>query len=214
MKRDQEYWTELFTQLGAFWRHDGNLTHPHALLTKGGHSDGFHNWSVVAQHPRIAREVAENIFMNFYGTTSADTIKSIVRVIGPGTGAITLADRIAEAFPNNCMSGYTEKTDEGQVLARFSCTGEIVIPCEDTITSGGSVTSTIAAIEAGGGKVADFILAVCNRSGQKEIGGRRIVALIDVPMQNWSPDDCPLCKRGSEAIRPKKENWLRLTQPQ
>ena len=43
------------------------------------------------------------------------------------------------------------------------------------------------------------------------MNGRTIIALIDQPMNNWEPNECPLCQGGSEAIRPKgKENWDRL----
>lgn len=185
---------------------------PHALLTKGGHSDGFFNWSMIEQHPTVARDVCEDIFDRLFKTDY--NLEEISRVVGPGSGAITLASRLAETFHplnNEIRSGYTEKDDAGnQVLRRHDVRGQIVVPCEDTITSGETVQNTIQAIIHGGGIVADFILAVCNRSGKTEIDGRRIISLIDVPMNNWSPEVCPLCTNGSEAISPKRDNWRRF----
>ena len=56
-----------------------------------------------------------------------------------------------------------------------------------------------------------FVAVLVNRSGLTEVGGKKIVALIDRPMPMWTPDECPLCKAGSEAIRAKgSENWARL----
>jgi orotate phosphoribosyltransferase len=207
-----------FTDLGAYFHHDGNEKRPHPLLTSGLHSDGFFNWSIVAQYPHIAQETAYDIALLVYGEIKKSAME-VTRIIGPGAGAITLAHCIAvnwemmgKSWPT-CKSGFTEKQPDGTMsLSRFNVKDELVLACEDTITSGGSVNKTITAIQNAGGKVLPVIAAVCNRSGQSEIDGRRIVALIDVAMHNWTPEECPLCKKGSEAIRPKQEgNWERLS---
>ena len=58
--------------------------------------------------------------------------------------------------------------------------------------------------------VADKILVLVNRSGMTELDGRKIIALIDHKMPIWTPDECPLCQQGSEAVRPKA-HWDQLT---
>lgn len=225
MIRLPSIWIFEFKKLGAFWKHDGNSKHPHALLTKGGHSDGFFNWNLVAQYPRVTDEVAHDIFeMLFEHQRKYRKLLNILNppltIVGPGNGAITLAHCLARELGrlftlSDCRGIFTEKATDGSMsLSRFSLErGEVVIPCEDTITSGGSVQATIDAVENAGGICAPFILAVCNRSGQQKVADRPIIPLIEAPMNNWSPDKCPLCPR-SEAIPPKKENWKRLTNPQ
>ncbi|MEI6528049.1 MAG: phosphoribosyltransferase family protein [bacterium] len=89
--------------------------------------------------------------------------------------------------------------------------GESILLCEDVITTAGSVKLCAQAVTEAGGVVLPFVAALVNRSGLTEVNGMKIIALIDKPMPMWSPDECPLCKQGSEALRPKgKENWARL----
>jgi orotate phosphoribosyltransferase len=215
--RTQAQWIDLFKGLNSFWRHDGNPKRPHALLTGGGHSNGFFNWSSVAQYPIYAREATEDLARILVSRPEKEILWwQLNRVIGPGYGAITMADRLSEAlsFITGCQysSGFTEKgPDETMLLSRFKLNaGDMILPCEDTITSGKSVGKTIDAIAESGGQIAGLIAAICNRSGHTAVYGRPIVALVNVPMDNWTADECPLCKEGSEAIRPKKDNNWKL----
>ncbi len=84
-----------------------------------------------------------------------------------------------------------------------------ILLCEDVLTTGSSVGYTETAIFDAGGTTLPFILVLVNRSGLKEVNGKKVVTLIDHPMPMWMPDECPLCKQSSEAIRPKEE-WVRL----
>ena len=86
-----------------------------------------------------------------------------------------------------------------------------MVLCEDVLTTGGSVDLASTAVTNAGGTTLPFILVLVNRSGLKEVSGKKIIALIDRPMPTWAPDECPLCKEGSEAIRPKgPPEWARL----
>jgi hypothetical protein len=80
------------------------------------------------------------------------------------------------------------------------------------LTTGASVGLAAKAVVDAGGTVLPFIAMLVNRSGQKEVEGKHIIALINQPMSTWTPDVCPLCKQGSEAISPKRPetNWARL----
>jgi orotate phosphoribosyltransferase len=151
-------------------------------------------------------------------------LRRISRVIGPAMGAIAIAHSVAasinilsdRAGGKKCLSGYTEKIVvndvEQQAFKRTTLeNNEIVLTVEDVITTGGSVEKTDAAVFISGGELFPFILTLVNRSGLAEVSGREIVALINQPMPMWQPDDCPLCKRGSIAIRPKgAANWTAL----
>jgi orotate phosphoribosyltransferase len=84
--------------------------------------------------------------------------------------------------------------------------GKSILLCEDVLTTGGSVDRAAIATTKAGGIVLPFILALVNRSGLTEVSGKRVVALINRSMPIWEPGDCPLCRQGSEVMRPK-ENW-------
>lgn len=123
-----------------------------------------------------------------------------------GTESIVEADKLAQGD----LIVVVEKPK--MVFRRTTVKpGEKVLLCEDVLTTGSSVDVTAQAVTAMGGIVLPYVAVLVNRSGLTEVSGKQIVALIDRPMPTWTPDECPLCKQGSEAIRPKgKENWARL----
>ena len=99
-------------------------------------------------------------------------------------------------------------------LSRFEIPPEDrVLVVEDTITTGGSTKKTIEGIKAAGvddSRILPYIVSLVNRSGKVDLDGRKIRALLTLDIHAWTPADCPLCKIGSQAIRPKG-NWQVLT---
>ena len=96
-------------------------------------------------------------------------------------------------------------------LKRFDILpGSNALVVEDVFTTGETTRQTITALEEKGIVIWPIIGVLVNRSGENCLNGRQVVALIDRPMPIWSAEDCPLCKQGSEAIRPKA-NWTQLT---
>ena len=51
-KSMQEKWLERFANIGAYFKHDGNVNRPHVVLGTGIHSDHFFNSQVL--HVRIS----------------------------------------------------------------------------------------------------------------------------------------------------------------
>jgi len=216
-------WIDEYQQLGALWLHDDNPRRPHALLTSGKHSNGFFNSGLVCESPSLIVEASVDLSG---AVNEAMNVRSIDWVIGPAMGAIVLAHCLARAMrtfftyteAREIRTSFTEKMSvpdkpSAMVLKRSHlCVGDEVLVVEDVITTAGSVEATIEAVIQAGGNVAPVVAVLVNRSGLTEVkGGRKIVALIDRPMPMWAPEECPLCKQGSEAIRPKgAENWARL----
>lgn len=220
MERNEADWADCFARMGALWVHDGNPRRPHAELTSDQmHSNGFFNAGVVTEDSTLLDEVA--------GSLSESLLKEgvfgemIDWVVGPAMGAITLAHDVARhvsgwmGFP--CLSTYAEK----EVVDGKKCTvirrstirsGARVLLVEDTLTTGASVGLVANAVVKAGGIVLPYVVTVVNRSGLSVVDGRKVVALVEKHMPKWTPGECPLCKKGSEAIRPKgAENWARLT---
>lgn len=227
-------WINTYKEKGAWWTHDGNPKRPHALLRSGKHSNGFCNSELVIQDPvllddacidlaALYREEAYEI-IPFFPEFTLCTSRGVNRVVGPAHGAIELSHDLArhisrkQHFP--CLNSYTEKqkcgpfgTDTKMVFNRRSVMpDERVLLTEDVLTTGGSVELAVDAVVRAGGIVLPWVVVLVNRSGLTEVNGRKIIALIDYHMQDWLPDECPLCEMGSEAIRPKEsvENWALL----
>ncbi len=225
---NEDHWIRLYKECGALWIHDGNPKRPHALLTSGKHSSGFFNSGLVTEVPSLLNAACDRLVVMFEETMGGvndvimkgDYIRLIERVVGPAMGAITIAHCIATSinklYDGSCRCAFTEKDDKGgdkrMILKRTALRhGETVLAVEDVLTTGGSVELTVNAVSEAGGETLPYILVLVNRSGLKEVGGKQIVALIDKPMPMWTPEECPLCKEGSQAIRPKGvENWAAL----
>jgi len=208
-------WRQEFAKVGALFIHDGNPERPHALLTQGGHSDGFFNATMVIRDPRLLESAGNVLYEATVSelNTERDVADTPHWVIGSAMGAVTLAYQMAAS--QGCFAGFTEPAEDERgkqmILKRFNVKpGSRVLVVEDVITTGGTTLKTIEALEEAGAEVMPAVAVLCNRSGMKELGGRKIITLINRAMPTWEPENCPLCRLGSEAIRPKG-NWDRLT---
>lgn len=217
MPRTTEQWIEEYNRLGALFIHDNNPQRPHALLTSGKHSSGFFNGGIVMEHPLLLAKAVEHLIDEH--SQLGGIFAQIDRVIGPAMGGITIAHEFGKQISQQrgwpCLCGYAEKvsaTDKTMVLKRTTITpGERILLVEDTITTSGSVQRTAEAIQKAGGIVFPVVAALVNRSGLTNVNGWRIISVIEKPLPIWDPEDCPLCKQGSQALHPKT-NWELLNQ--
>ena len=223
MIRTMDQWIEQYREKDALWIHDGNPKRPHALLTSGKHSNGFFNSRLVIPDETLLCDAASDL-LELLANSGEATGLGITMVVGPQTGATKLAELISKQVPNytgeECFwASPTKNEEDGKKSMVFSTedlvvlSGQSVLPCDDVLTTSGSVGLTTTAVTAAGGIVLPFVLVLVNRSGLTDANGKKIIALIDHPMPMWNPESngCPLCVAGSEAIRPKgKEEWARL----
>lgn len=227
MFRSEDGWIESYREKNAFWMHDGNPKRPHALLTSGLHSNGFFNSKPVIADTLLMYASVADLLQSF--ERQGGDFREVQVVVGPQTGATKMAQaarRLVNAVTDlECFCASPEKGEqEGRKMMVF-IEDEIRIVfqrrsllCEDVLTTGGSVELTTQAIERADGLVLPFVLTLVNRSGLTEVGGRKIISLINRHMPTWTPEECPLCPQGSEAIRPKdpvenlagEKNWDRL----
>jgi orotate phosphoribosyltransferase len=226
-KRSSAEWLSVCKEKNAFWSHDGDPGHPHAELTGGQHTDVVFNARMLEYHPALLGDAAYDLLLLF--AKAGGKLYTIDGFIGPQKGATELTHHLARAFHGltrqQCFSTSPAKQNgrKNQRKKVFIIDDvdvrlfprAIILPCEDVISTGGSIRAVIRAAKKAGAIVVPFILTLVNRSGKKEIEGRRIISLIDptqCPMPKWSALRCPRCKEGSRAIRPKN-NWYKLTQP-
>jgi orotate phosphoribosyltransferase len=202
-------WLAEFKEKGALWVHDGRTASPHALLTSGLHSDGYVNGTKIVEDPAFLQRAVDppDGLASFVSGLRADW------VIGSAMGAITLAFAVAHHL--GAKAGYTEKDGEKMELKRFEVpSGATILLVEDVISTGGSTLKTVEGIRrATSSKVRflPFLLSLVNRSGQDCLGDWEIRSLLALRVQTWAAQECPLCRQGSPALRPKGQ-WERLVQ--
>ncbi len=211
--REQIDWLQKFKDLEALWIHDGDPQKPHALLTGGKHSNGFFNSGLIMESPPLLHDAVLDLSDLLWKAGCHPYM--VERVVGPAVGAIPLAYEMARSYYGHDLYekrrfAYTEKDGDKFKLKRTTLRlGEKVLLVEDVITTGDSVELSAQAIEEAGGEVLPYVGALVNRSEFTCINGREIITLVRKPLSNWEPADCPHCKTGSEALRPKA-NWALL----
>lgn len=216
-------WKKHYEKVGALWIYQGepDASKPHALLTSGQHSAGYFNSAIVTADASTLDRAAFDLVDQFATSTDSDW-EDVDCVVGPAMGAITLAHSIAlkltYARPSHraCMMAYAEKKGDGaNRVFSFNKSkppkNARILLCEDVATTVKSILGTKKACEEAGCKVVPFVLCLVNRSGKSQIEGMHIISLIEDPMPTFDvPEgaECPYCKVGSEALKPKEgNNW-------
>jgi orotate phosphoribosyltransferase len=170
------------------------LLEGHFILTSGLHSNAYFQCALVFQYPWHAETLCREIADHF----KDDKINVVV---SPAVGGIVFGQEIARLL--GVRSVFAERVEGKMVLRRgFQISpGERVLLAEDVTTTGGSVKEVMKAVEQAGGDVA-AVTAVVDRSGGKAQFGVPYFSLFQMEVKNYDPEECPLCKAGSEAVKP------------
>jgi orotate phosphoribosyltransferase len=80
--------------------------------------------------------------------------------------------------------------------------GERVLVVDDIMSTGGSVQETIDAVHANGAEVVGVGVLVDRSAGQARFEGLPLIALWDVSIPSYAPDECPQCAQGVELVKP------------
>jgi len=172
----------------------GALMRGHFRLTSGLHSDIYLQSAQVLQHPEHAGALGAALAAPF----RADGVQT---VLAPAIGGILVAHEVARALGVRAL--FTEREGGVMRLRRgFSlAAGERCLVVEDVTTTGCSTREVVQCVEEHGGAVVG-VGSLIDRSGGAAAFKARRTALATVTATTWQPEDCPLCKAGSQAIKP------------
>ncbi len=185
------------------------LLEGHFKLSSGNHSQFYLQSAKVLEEPKTARLLAEAL-----ATQIRESELKIDTVCAPALGGLIAGFALAQALDVRFI--FAERVDGVMSIRRgFEVAkGEKVLMCEDIITTGGSAMEAASVVESLGGKIVG-VAALANRGFCKrqksDITTKRncklpqdipFFALADFTFEMYAPDACPLCKDGSEAIKP------------
>ena len=172
----------------------GALMRGHFRLTSGLHSDVYLQSALVLQYPEHAAALGSALAATF----RADGVQT---VLAPAIGGILVAHEVARALGVRALfserDGGVMRLRRGFALAA----GERCLVVEDVITTGGSTREVMQCVEDLGGAVVG-VGSLIDRSGGAAAFTVKRIALATVSATTWAPEGCPLCKTGSQAIKP------------
>lgn len=195
--------------LESVYKEAGAYLEGHFLLSSGNHSQFYLQSAKVLEDPALAGKLANELF-----SVIKNAGISFESVCSPALGGILAGYELARA--GNKRFIFTERVDGQMTLRRgFEVKkGEKFIICEDVITTGGSAVESAKIIESLGGEVVGYA-ALASRGFCKMVGGlenpavnaklpsdKPFFALGEFGFAMFAPDECPLCKSGSKAIKP------------
>jgi orotate phosphoribosyltransferase len=176
------------------FRKSNALLDGHFLLTSGKHSAQYMQCAQVLQYPDRASILAEGLAASFKDL-------DIQTVIGPAMGGILVAHEVGKALGVRAL--FTER-ENGIMRLRRGFTlapGERVLVVEDVITTGGSVREVLAVVrEMGAVPVGVGVLV--DRTGGTVDFGLRQSSILQLKIQAYEVQECPLCAQGIPAIKP------------
>ena len=168
----------------------------HFKLSSGRHSDTYIQKDLIHLYPRLYN----NINYTFYNIIK-HSLKDFNLITGPPLAGAFFAKTLA--YDCNKPFIYPEKVNGEIVLKRgFDkiIKGKNVLIAEDIITTGGSVEKLIRIIEDNGGTVFK-VLCIWNRNNWDKYDCEGIIRLT---LNDYEPENCPLCKEGIRLIDPKE----------
>jgi orotate phosphoribosyltransferase len=179
--------------IGLFEKNNA-LLNGHFKLSSGRHSAKYLQCALVLQYPDIAERLAKALAAKFTGA-------KIDLVVGPALGGVTFAYEVARALG---VRGIFTERDGGKMTLRrgFSiASGEKVLIAEDVVTTGLSTKEVMDVVRTHGGTVA-AVASIIDRSDATPDYGVRFESLAKIKVDTYEPEECPLCKAGSPAVKP------------
>ncbi len=161
----------------------GALLEGHFLLSSGRHSDRFIQKFRILEDPSLVEPIARSIADAF--AAERPTV-----VVSAAVGGIVLGYETARALGTRAV--FVEKERGVPVLRRgFSLEPhDRALVVEDVMTTGGSVREVLDLVR--GRRCEVLGVAAIVRRGNVELGVRTL-ALLDLPLRSYDPDECPLC---------------------
>ena len=190
------------SEIASVFDSAGAIRQGHFVLSSGLHSATYVQCALVLQHPALAERLGNELASRLDGL-------GVECVASPAIGGIVLGQEVARAMPAPrggppVRAIFAERDSAGILTLRrgFSvAAGERIAVVEDVWTTGGSTLETIQVVEEAGGRVVAVGALIDRSAGEIEfpVPAR---ALLELRIDSFSSEECPLCLAGGIPVRP------------
>jgi len=176
----------------------GALLSGHFLLSSGLHSGRYLQCARVLMDPPLATRLGSALADRLRPLLAGETPRAVV---APALGGVLVAHEVARAL--GCEGLFTERQDGTMTLRRgFALEpGASVVVVEDVITTGGSTREVLDAVGSRGARVL-AVGSLVDRSGGALSLGVPCRSLLELAVESWPAEACPLCAQGSRPEKP------------
>lgn len=180
---------EILKRTGAYHAND------HVLLPSGHHTPEYIEKTLVTTEPSFTEGLGAVIAKHFAAWP-------VDMVLSTGPGALILSHCVARAHPSRPVVVYGIKGLAGGKrrvtlpveFQRLIREGSKVLLVEDLVSSGTTLSLLINLVERLGGQVVG--VGCVWRRTSVDLGGRPVFSLVSRDFPTYTPEECPLCKKG------------------
>jgi orotate phosphoribosyltransferase len=180
---------EILKRTGAYHAND------HVLLPSGQHTSEYIEKTLVTTEPSFTEGLGAVIAKHF-----AQWPVDVVLSTGPG--ALILSHCVARAHPSRPVVVYGTKGLSGGKrrvslpveFHRLLRPGTKVLLVEDLVSTGSTLNLLIELAEQLGAQIAG--VGCLWRRTSVDLGGRPVFSLVSRDFPTYSPEECPLCRKG------------------
>lgn len=179
-------------------RRRGALLEGHFRLSSGLHSPHYVQCALLLQHADEAAAAGAALVEKL--APALESPPDVV--ISPAIGGIVLGYEVGRAWGRRAI--WAERGPDGSFVFRRGFAvepGERFVAVEDVVTTGGSLKELIGVAEAAGARLAG-VATLVDRSGGRVEWPVPSASLVSLEAVQHDPDDCPLCVRGTPAVKP------------
>ncbi len=179
-------------------RLDAIVTDDHFVYRASEHGSAYVNKRALVPHVSDVMMLCERMADGLFGLELG-----IDAVVAPAIGALAIGFEVAAQLDSDgtgVLYFQAEKLGPGREDGFAIRTkpelleGRRVVVVEDILTTGSSAIEVIKLVRSIGAEVV-AVAAICNRGGvtAEKLGVEALVSLMDVDMEKYPGDDCPLC---------------------
>lgn len=222
---NQEEMIAIFDYFDAFWEYEGEPCpdRPHAILKSGKHSNGFIACKNVLDYPLMSKLFAYEMFKLIERYEETHRVLKVDAVAASAYSALNLGYEVTKIFTKRYpktkfIQVEKDKFDKPTVIrGGIDPSYNVLVINELMTTPGGSTWETKEAVlKCLGDKPVPILIdpsfVLVSRSRDHQLpDGSRVLPVFHFDMTDWdvqNGEECPFCKAGSEAIKPKEgNNW-------